>query len=735
MTAEKPPFDRSPFEVAGATVRPELNRVDLDGGTHVVEPKVMEVLLLLAEEPGEVRTREEILDRVWAQTAVTDDVLTRSVGELRRLLGDDSKQPRVIETIRKRGYRLIAPVRRGAAAPVEGNGDEPAIDVTETETSVDTTGPGAGAATASPRGTWALAAAIAAFAGVALWATAFRPTMADADRSREALRLLPLAAQDRLERDPALAPDGHRVAYSRLAEEGDRAAIWIQARTATGRAAPVRLTAGDSFDRYPVFSPDGAEIAFVRDPDGSCELLVIPSTGGRERRLAGCDTHGAARFDWSPAGDALVVSRRLDDGRYAIHLLDLETSALRRLTDPQPPFRADVEPRFSPDGRHVAFGRIAGSAVTELWTVAVESGRETRLTHDHREVMGQAWSEDGRSIIFSSNRAGQYGLWAVAATGGDPRWLAGGGSKIKHPVHARHSPLIAWEDWQLEINVWRVPLERPEGLAEPPGAPPPAAAVARSTQWDYAPAISPDGSRLAFLSSRGGDVAIWVQELASGEAFPVSGRDQHAIAGPAWSPDGSALAWVAWHGGRPDLFVTGVDAYAPRRITDDDAHEIAPSFTRDGDAVLVGSDRTGDWQVWRVPLDGRPPVAVTTEGGLAAQEGRDGNLYLVHPVRDGIWRRNGAEGAWSAVEGAPRPGHWANWQVGTGGLWVLTHESDRSTLVRLPLAGGERRVIASLDEIARPGIAISEDETALYLSRVDRAECDLLLAENLLDLR
>jgi Tol biopolymer transport system component len=671
------------------------------------------------------------------------------------LLGDDSKQPRVIETIRKRGYRLIAPVRRLAPSngtPAAATSPAPALPTPATgaariptptipTSKIPTSGAAPRAARPvaphSQRATWTLAVVVAAFAGVTLWATAFRPMTADADRNRDALRLLPFAAQDRLERDPALAPDGHRIAYSRLTGDGERAAIWIQARAATGSAAaPVRLTSGERADRLPVFSPDGTELAFVREPDGDCELLVIAATGGRERRVSGCDTHGSARFDWSPRGDVLAVSRRLSDGsgRYAIHLLGLEGGALRQLTDPQPPFRADVEPRFSPDGAHVAFGRLAGSAVTELWTVEVGSGRERRLTHDHRDVMGQTWAADGRSIVFSSNRAGQYGLWEVAATGGEPRWLAGGGSKIKHPVHARHAPVIAWEDWQLEINVWQLPLAAATGLAADRGPAPPRA-VATSTQWDYAPAISPDGRRLAFLSSRGGDVAVWVQDLASEEVFPISGRDQHAIAGPAWSPDGTTLAWVAWQDGRPDLFVSGLDSYAPRRLTDDHAHEIAPAFSRDGREVLVGSDRSGDWQVWRVPAGGGEPVAVTADGGLAAQEGPEGELYLVHPLRDGIWRRDDAAGSWSQVEDAPRPGHWANWQVAAGALWVLAHEPDRSALVRVPLAGGRSEVVATVDEIARPGVAVAADGSALFLARVDRAECDLLLAENLLAAR
>ena len=91
-------------------VEPSLNRVTGPSGTIRLEPKVMLVLVCLAERAGQMITKDRLLHSAWADTAVGDDVLTRAISELRRLFEDDPKQPRVIETIPKSGYRLIAPV-------------------------------------------------------------------------------------------------------------------------------------------------------------------------------------------------------------------------------------------------------------------------------------------------------------------------------------------------------------------------------------------------------------------------------------------------------------------------------------------------------------------------------------------------------------------------------------------------------------------------------------------------
>jgi TolB-like protein/DNA-binding winged helix-turn-helix (wHTH) protein/Flp pilus assembly protein TadD len=96
-------------------IRPQLHTIALEGRVRHVEPKAMQVLVYLAEHRDEVVAKERLIRAVWADTFVTDDVLTRCICELRRAFDDDAKEPRVIETIPRSGYRLLASVQ--AAAP------------------------------------------------------------------------------------------------------------------------------------------------------------------------------------------------------------------------------------------------------------------------------------------------------------------------------------------------------------------------------------------------------------------------------------------------------------------------------------------------------------------------------------------------------------------------------------------------------------------------------------------
>ncbi|HXY52076.1 MAG TPA: winged helix-turn-helix domain-containing protein [Terriglobales bacterium] len=108
------------FQVGSWLVKPGLNTVSQAGWTAHLEPKIMQVLVCLAEQAGEAVSKEQLLRTVWPDTFVSDDVLVRSVSELRRVFEDDARDSRFIQTIPKRGYRLVAPVEVANGAKAAG---------------------------------------------------------------------------------------------------------------------------------------------------------------------------------------------------------------------------------------------------------------------------------------------------------------------------------------------------------------------------------------------------------------------------------------------------------------------------------------------------------------------------------------------------------------------------------------------------------------------------------------
>ncbi|TNE67537.1 MAG: tetratricopeptide repeat protein [Alphaproteobacteria bacterium] len=100
----------APFRIGGWTVFPETGRIGMGDNIVTLEPKVMGLLLLLAKADGALLSREQIEQDLWGGMILGEDTVARTVSRLRRALGDDAKKPLYVETLPKRGYRLLVPV-------------------------------------------------------------------------------------------------------------------------------------------------------------------------------------------------------------------------------------------------------------------------------------------------------------------------------------------------------------------------------------------------------------------------------------------------------------------------------------------------------------------------------------------------------------------------------------------------------------------------------------------------
>lgn len=108
--SEKSLASTGALQIAGCRVEPSTLRVVRDGRETRLESKAMQVLVYLAERVGQVVSRAELEERLWPGRIVTEDSVTTAIAKLRRALGDNARRPRIVETVPKSGYRLIADV-------------------------------------------------------------------------------------------------------------------------------------------------------------------------------------------------------------------------------------------------------------------------------------------------------------------------------------------------------------------------------------------------------------------------------------------------------------------------------------------------------------------------------------------------------------------------------------------------------------------------------------------------
>ena len=552
-------------------------------------------------------------------------------------------------------------------------------------------------------------------------------------------KAIPLATAQGAERNVSFSADGKQVAYVWTGEKSDNFDVYVKI---IGAGEPLRLTTNPAAEMSPVFSPDGRYIAFLRGnhdtPDRG--LYLIPALGrGAERKLANFYGWPGANLlqqavDWSPDGRTLAMNDKVaDEDDWSIFLIAVETGERRRLTRNPPAVNGDVYIAFSPDGSRVAFAR-AKDFGADIYTVPVAGGEPVRVTYDDAPIYGLAWTADGSSIVYASERDGSNArLWRVPAIGGTPTPIATGSENIRELAIARQGNRLAYAQSNSDTDIYRLELTGPAGAKRDSGA---RVDLISSTRREHAAKFSPDGRRIAFRSDRSGNYEIWVCDSEGKNATQLTHFEGPRANAPKWSADGRWIAFSSGAGGNADIYVISADGGTPRRLTTDDRFaDTSPSWSGDGQWIYFTSTRSGTSDVWKMPAAGGEAVQVTHHGGFDPVESPDGRTVYYDKSDTEVWQVNPAGGDERLLfKGSIDQFSWA---VAPRGIYFFTAQASPSrspyALNFFDFASRKTRRIANL-EGHRPdfqvgGLSVSPDERWVIYTQRDRLEYDLMLVE------
>jgi Tol biopolymer transport system component/DNA-binding winged helix-turn-helix (wHTH) protein len=585
-----------------------------------------------------------------------------------------------------------------------------------------------------PKKRWAAAIVAAASLGVIL-AGGWR-LLGNRAKALPPVKMVPLVTNSGIEGRPAFSPDGTQVAFMWNGGEGDQYDVYV--KLIGDSAAPVRITRSPgAFAGWPVWSPDGHRIAFIRCSDTRGAIFVVQAIGGQDRKIA------EPRFcpgivDWSPDGRLLVFEDR-DSAKEpnGIFLASVETGQQRRLTTPAK-LEQDAEPKFSPDGKTVAFVRVHHVIVGDIFLVPVEGGEPKRLTSmNSSEVPGLAWTTDGSEIIFSatSREMGNKSLWRVKVHGGMPEKVAElGGVNAEEPAVSRQGHRLAYRTFTMNYNIWQIPLTNSNGR---PSAP---VKFISSTRYQDVPQYSPNGKKIAFASDRSGSSQIWVCDSDASNLVQLTVIDASNNGTPRWSPDGRTIVFDSTASGNLGLYTISADGGSPLPLVVDSHFNGAGSYSRDGRWIYFVSDRSGEYEVWKVPSGGGQPVQVTNHSGWMPMESTDGRvLYYVKtnlptdpsnaPAR--LWAMPVGGGEEYPVTSQPFHLHWA---VAPNGIYFTDPETKPlATLKFLDVRTGRISTIATLEKpLSGNGqsLSVSPDGRFILYSQLDSISAELMVVEN-----
>jgi Tol biopolymer transport system component len=539
--------------------------------------------------------------------------------------------------------------------------------------------------------------------------------------------------------DAAFSPDGNQLAYAWNGEKGDNFDIYVQL---IGAGPPLHLTHHPDAEFSPAWSPDGRTIAFVRESETSSGVFLIPALGGHERKLAGVTRVTSVRpphLAWTPDGASLIiVDKASPEEQHSLFLLSVETGERRRLTSSPRPY-GDSGPAVSPDGKTVAFFRHSDPDAADVYIVPLAGGEPKRLTFFNAQIHGLTWTADGREIIFSSyqDRAEVVSLWRVETSGGRPEEVKGIGENLSFPSVARRGNRLACVQSISKAAIWRVEVQGSGHQSAQPEK------FIPSTRNDQAPQYSPDGKRVAFVSDRSGKDEFWICDSEGHNAYSLSSGGK--VGAYRWSPDSQRIAFIT--SGHCNIYAMNVDGGVPRQLTTERSTEVWPSWSRDGRWIYFGSDRSGGWQIWKIPSAGGQVTKVTEKGGFVALESPDARfLYYTkgfpsgpNSAIPGLWRMPVGGGEEVAVIETLNIGLGAYWDVVDNGIYFVETPSDHlasappAVLKLTSLATGRAREIALLEkppEYWNQGLSASPDGHWVLYQGWDDQGRDIVMVEN-----
>ena len=371
------------FRFADVEVRERGFSISRSGKVLPVEPKAYKVLEFLLHNPGRVIPKDELLDAVWSDCEVSESSLTRSIAILRRLLGDDVREPRYIATVPTVGYRFVCEVEVS---------EDPPGDLVTLPTLVDSEG--APSQVPVERRFWLTAAALTT--AVVIVALFVWRSLQGQPAIQSVLQLTDDGNPKLL--TSALLSDGYRIYFNEL-----RAGSPIIAQVAVGGGETGQIISRIPSPILAALAMDSSSLLALGEPYFFGSLWLLPLPAGEPRQLRNVVAQNAI---FTPDGH-LIFSKDT-----SLYVAEKDGTNPRKLCDL--PSHID-SPVVSPDGKRIRL-TVQGSYTKSLWEVNSDGSNAHPLL---RGWQGEGvaccgrWTSDGKYFVFQSRSQGRTDLWAI----------------------------------------------------------------------------------------------------------------------------------------------------------------------------------------------------------------------------------------------------------------------------------------------------------------------------------
>jgi Tol biopolymer transport system component/DNA-binding winged helix-turn-helix (wHTH) protein len=539
------------------------------GGIRIrLQAQPFRVLSCLLEKPGDIVTREEIQQKVWGGDTIVDfdHSLGTAINKIREALGDSAENPRFIETLARRGYRFIAPVK-GVAQPIR-----PAA----VETPVPETAPQPLAKEeTTPNLKWLIWGMAALLISVATFLLGMRAS----ERAETPLRITQVTFSGRvspgdlqLESLPATATDGSRIYFPQI--ENGRAML-AEALIADGETDSLGVPAEIAAPSLGDISPDGSKLLLRNHLATEAEqtFWIAPTIGGAARQVPGVLAHDAT---FMPDGQRILYASGHD--LYVAREDGSERSKFATV-----PGRA-FWLRWSPDGSRLRFTLLDSQTHTmSLWEMDAAGKELHPLLPDWNKPSAEccgSWTADGKYFVFQSTRNGDSNLWQLGNRGGffgpaGPQQITNGPLSYQAPVTARNGDSIFFVGLNTRSELLSYDLALHTFV-------PYAGKLNNARRVEF----SRDGQWVAWIKQD--DNSLWRSRLDGSERVQLTAKPLQVFM-MHWSADDRHIAVMGMEPGRTwKVYTIDADGGQLKALVDEERNEADPDWSPDGTQIVFG---------------------------------------------------------------------------------------------------------------------------------------------------
>lgn len=547
-------------------------------------------------------------------------------------------------------------------------------------------------------------------------------------------RIIPVVAQPGVQGFPSISPDGNFVAFAWTGPQtAGSADIWVQA--VEGDALR-QLTATSDGEGSPMWSADGRQIAFLRNRQG---VFVMSSLGGVERKVAS----SGSMLGWTPDSQSLLVRDKVGDAPFGVFKIDLETGRRRQLTQ-APSGIGDWTFDVSPDAAMLAFVRYERPGVSDVYVVPMTGGEPRPRTDWGLPISRVVWTPDGRELIYAvAERGVDQTLFRIPASGRHPErgrralHVSAVGPSLSR-AGAGQLARLAFISRRQDVGLRLIDLVAPrkgnvfqnvERFSD-------------STRIESPGSFSRHGDRIAFMSDRSGSLNVLVANRDGSGLRQLTSFTAAGLLIGNWSIDDRHLVIDASENGNSDLYLVGVDSGQVSRLTVEPSMDLFGHWSSDGRWIFFTSNRSGTFQIWKMPGEGGHAMPVTKAGGIQPQEGPDRRtvFYLDHPPPGASGLSGSSRLMKVSVDGGEEAVvldgvRLALWSVIEQGIVFLTVEPKSDAIDFYSFSDRQVRRLGTLPvRISRVagygGLAVSRDGRLALLNVTDNLQADIMVAHS-----